>query len=149
MPCSSVGYIVQNGTSWKQQSSAEVKSQKKSAESHAEREVFDGFGNKSGPYLIVQDAFPCFDKCHQHFLQISKSKQGKDNTVIPGYSIIIKVTADNTTDAQSYVANNVTRWIGAGSYPYYMYYHNGNVTFRAKIPNAPQGFPPHPSPASV
>ncbi|HMQ14089.1 MAG TPA: hypothetical protein PKD21_11625 [Candidatus Competibacter phosphatis] len=149
MPCSSAGYIVQNGTHWKKESDANVKSQGNSAESHAERQAYKGFGNKAGPYLIVQDAFPCYDKCHQYFLNESKSKPGKNNTVIPGYNIIIKVTADNTNDAQSYVDNKVTKWIGTGSYPYYMYYRNGSVTFRAKIPNAPPAFPPHPSPAGV
>jgi len=73
MPCSSAGYIVQNGTNWKQQSSADVKSQSKSAESHAEREAYNGFKNKPGPYLIVQDAFPCFDKCHQYFQDLRKT----------------------------------------------------------------------------
>jgi hypothetical protein len=133
MPCSSAGYIVQNGTSWKQQSSADVKSQSKSAESHAEREAYKGFGNKSGPYLIVQDAFPCFDKCHQYFLK-------KDN-------VIIKVTADNTFDGNSYVKEKLIT--GLGTLPCYIYYHAGAATFSVGVPGPPLAFPPHPSPAGV
>lgn len=64
MPCESIGYIVQSPTKWKEHTSSSVNSSGGSAESHAERKVFHGFGNKSGPYLIVQDAFPCFDRCH-------------------------------------------------------------------------------------
>jgi hypothetical protein len=67
MPCTSTGYIVQNGTAWKQQSQGKITAQSGNTSSHAERKAYNGFGNKSGPYLIVQDAFPCFDHCHQYF----------------------------------------------------------------------------------
>ncbi|MCP5449052.1 MAG: hypothetical protein H6972_00455 [Gammaproteobacteria bacterium] len=133
MPCSSTGYIVQNGTSWKQQSSADVKSQSKSAESHAEREAYNGFKNKPGPYLIVQDAFPCFDKCHQYFLKCKNS-------------VIIKVTADNTFDGNSYVQGNLITGL---TFPCYIYYHAATATFSVGTPGAPAAFPVHPSPASV
>lgn len=136
MPCSSTGYIVQNGTAWKGYSSAEVKAASKKAESHAECQAFQGFGNKSGPYLIVQDAFPCFDKCHQYFLAASNT-----------YSVIIKITADNSFDGASYVEEGLIA--GLSAYPYYIYYRNGVATFRTGVPNAPQGFPAHPGPQNV
>ena len=134
MPCSSYGYSMQTATSWKQQSNADVKSQSKSAASHAERQAYTGFGNKSGPYLIVQDAFPCFDKCHQFFLNC-------------GESVIIKVTADNTFDGNSYVQEKLIT--GLGTLPCYIYYHAGAATFSVGVPGPPLAFPPHPSPASV
>ena len=150
MSCTSIGYIVQNGTRWKEQSSAEVTVQKKSAESHAERQAFEGFSNKGGPYLIVQDAFPCFDGCHQHFLNMSKSKPGKkkDEEPVPGSSVIIKVTADNTYDMNSYVQQGLIS-AKVGCFPWYIYYQNGTATFRMGIARAPQGFPVHPSPQNV
>jgi hypothetical protein len=150
MPCTSTGYIV-NGTKWKEHSQGKITAQTANVFSHAERKAFNGFSNKPGPYLIVQDAFPCFDHCHQHFLTISKSttKQGKnkgETITIPGASVIIKVTANNTYDMQSYIAAGLVTF---GCFPWYIYYLKGEAAFSMAFPAPPEGFPTHPGPQDV
>lgn len=150
MPCESIGYIVQNGNRWKAESSGSVQSAKH--QKHAEIQVLDKISYKPGPYLIVQDAFPCFDKCHAYFLNISKStskpaKKKGQTEIVSGTSVIIKVTADNTKDMDSYVAEGLVNKIGC--FPWYIYYKDGAATFTMGIAIAPGGFPVHPSPQNI
>jgi len=135
MPCTSTGYIV-IGNKWKEQSQAAIAGPSGNALSHAERQAFNGLVYKPGPYLIVQDAFPCFDKCHKYFLQISAS-----------VSVIIKVTANKTFDMISYVQKDLVTAIGC--FPWYIYYKGGIAIFSMGIPGAPNNFPAHPSPIDV
>ncbi len=140
MGATSQGYKATSGN-WKAYKNATgtVTSTGKSAESHAERLAYTGFGNiQDNPLLLVQDAFPCFDKCHAFFKNLSKA----------GKSVIIKVTADNTYDAASYAADGLITKPYA--FPYYIYYHGGAATIsNASPPVSPGGFPVHPAPMAV
>ena len=133
MPVQCDGYKISN-TKWKHACEAQVQKSTKSKESHAERAVFSELKLKgSGPHLIVQDAFPCYDSCHQYFLGATAK-----------HSVIIKVTADNSFDGGSYTqANHIAN---LNQYPHYLYYYQGNFTVSSLLPNAPNGFPTHPSP---
>jgi len=62
-------------------------------------------------------------------------------------NVIIKVTADNTFDGNSYVKEKLIT--GLGTLPCYIYYHAGAATFSVGVPGPPLAFPPHPSPAGV
>jgi hypothetical protein len=126
---------------WKHHKNAvgSVKSTGGSAENHAERVAYKNLPvGANNVYLVVQDAFPCLDKCTNYFLGLTKSKST--------LGIIIKVTADNTFDGNSYVADqyipNLT------SFPYYLFYWKGALTANSNG-QAPQGFPAHPTPVPI
>ncbi|WP_420126832.1 hypothetical protein [Longimicrobium sp.] len=108
----------------------------KSKESHAERVAYAELSGPSEVYLLVQDAFPCFDHCHQFFIRESEK-----------HNIIIKVTKDGTYDGGSYVQAKLLP--GLGTYPCYLFYFRGNATASAGQPVPPNGFPKHPDLTNV
>jgi hypothetical protein len=138
MGANTQGYVPASGK-WKAVRNAvgEVGRSTRSKESHAERVAYAALPDESDVYLLVQDAFPCFDHCHQFFARQSEKNR----------NIIIKVTKDGTFDGPSYVKEgllpNLTR------YPCYIFYFRGNATASAGNPAPPNGFPGHPDLAGV
>ncbi|MBB5886925.1 hypothetical protein DYQ93_05905 [Xanthomonas sp. LMG 8992] len=129
MTINTEGYYV-NGGKWKLGAEGQITGQGK--QQHSEIGVYNALGKKAaaGPYLIVQDAFPCA-VCDATF-----KKQA-----LP---VLVKVTANNG----SYSAD---QGLGlnppASIYPYYLWYHNGAKT--AGTATAPAGFPAIPAFADV
>ena len=136
MTINSDGYL-SNGKAWKKETSAQVRgvSKKKKRKSpHSEIQVINVLTWKNGPYLIVQNGFPC-SGCDDHFK--NKSKQSKKNKK-PSF-VVFKITANNG----SYSADHDFD-INYNHFPTYIYYQNGNKVIRDNS-NVPKGFPVCPS----
>ena len=129
MTINTEGYYVANGK-WKSGATGSVSGQGK--QQHSEIGVYNALGAKAaaGPFLIVQDAFPCA-VCDAAF-----TKQR-----LP---LLVKVTANNG----AYSADHgLGQKPAATIYPYYLWYRNGVKTGGTAA--APAGFPAIPAFAAI
>ncbi len=138
------GYIVHTNNTWKAKGVTSTAHLGANNAGHAERKAYANL-NSNGPYLLVQDAFPCYDHCHAHFLAESRAPHNR--------SIIIKVLADGTMDMAAFIKFRLIPMPLPARvedcFPFYIYYHGGLVSVRWSVPNPPVGFPAHPSPQNA
>jgi hypothetical protein len=126
VPIDVSGYTQEAG-SWKQRATGSQGSNRDAAQ-HAERQILAQLRRRTGPYLLVQNAFPCH-LCHDAFLLQSHE-----------CSIIIKVTKNEGTYSLDHgLAKNP-------SLPRILYYHKGQmkmveIASRGAAAEPPQGFP--------
>ena len=126
MSINTYGYV-SNGTSWKQKATKSVTSQGK--KTHSEIDVYNKLGPLGmGPFLILQDAFPC-SECDGKFITASAS-----------WSIVFKITADNGKYAADHGLGQTY-----GTFPTYIWYHNGAKTISTALTGKPAAFPICPS----
>lgn len=132
MAINTVGYFVDKGA-WKtKKKDLESSISGQGKQMHSEIVVYNALGNKSsaGPFLIVQDAFPC-SVCDGKFIGQAKS-------------VLFKITANNGNYSADHGLSMV---LAATSFPYYIWYHGGVKTKGTNI--APAGFPVVPDFAAI
>ena len=98
---------------------------------HAERKAYQSIAKADGPYLIVQNAFPCPD-CDEYFRL--ESKKGK--------SFIIVVNGDSGNYSLGY--KGLKRSGKELDLPMWIYFHDGKRTITTMDDKIPDDFPAHP-----
>ncbi len=128
MTIESQGYEINGaGIRWSSKGKPQRTGNRDRVNQHAEQLAY-GFLRGAGPYLLVQNAFPC-DGCDAFFIGSSKK----------GHAIIIHVEADEG----GYAA---TLGLAGAPLPTTLYYFNGARTVVNAAGGAPPAdFPAHPA----
>jgi hypothetical protein len=126
VPIAVSGYTQEAGT-WKERANG-TQGNNRDAAQHAERQMLAQLRRRDGPYLIVQNAFPCH-LCHASFLLQSQQ-----------CALIVKVTKDEGKYARDHGLGNNP------SLPCILYYFRGqmkmvDMTSRGAAAEPPNQFP--------
>ena len=134
MPISTTGYVP-NKKVWKKTANAEI--ERSGRQTHSEITVHSELmtAGSPGPFLILQDAFPC-SECSAEF--ITKTTTSKKRKFAP--SIAFKITANNGKYSADHDLGQ-----DYGTFPTYIWYHNGAKTISTTLAGRPAAFPICPS----